>query len=84
MLESGSVGSGPISTKKKLLAGVNHTATNKKVLQTITQLRRDQKLYSPSYGFGSKKFDLGWAGSIFCCSGRVGSAIFGLGLENFP
>jgi len=24
------------------------------------------------------------AGSFLCCSGRVGSDIFGLGLENFP
>jgi len=33
-----------------------------------------------------KFFDLGRVGSIFCGSGRVRSAIFGLGLglENFP
>jgi len=37
-----------------------------------------------SNGTGSKNFEPGWVGSIFCCSGwsgQVGSAIFGLGLE---
>jgi len=39
-----------------------------------------------SDGSGSKIFDPGWVGSIFCGSGRVGSDIYGLGLnfENFP
>jgi len=39
-----------------------------------------------SDGSGTKIFDLGWVGSVFCGSGQVGSAIYGLGLnfENFP
>jgi len=37
-----------------------------------------------SDGSVSKIFDLGSARSIFCCSVQAGSAIFGLGLENFP
>jgi len=34
---------------------------------------------STSDGFGSKIFDPGRVGSIFCGSDRVGSAIYGLG-----
>jgi len=34
-----------------------------------------------SDGSGAKIFDLGQVGSIFCCSSRVGSAIFSLGLD---
>jgi len=39
-----------------------------------------------SEGSGPKFFDPGWVGSIFCGSGQVGSAIYGLvlNLENFP
>jgi len=37
-----------------------------------------------SDGFGSKTFDPGQVGSIFCGSSRSGSAIYGLGLKNFP
>jgi len=39
-----------------------------------------------SDGSGSKIFDPGRVGSIFCGSGRVGSDIhgFGLNFENFP
>jgi len=39
-----------------------------------------------SDGSGSKIYDPGRVGSIFCGLGRVGSAIYGMGLnlENFP
>jgi len=40
-------------------------------------------LPSTSDGSGSKIFDPGQFGPMFYCSGRVRSAIFGLGLENF-
>jgi len=45
-----------------------------------------ERSFNTSDGTGSKIFDLGWPWSIFCCSGWVGSTIFGLGmtLENFP
>jgi len=45
------------------------------------------KIQSPNIKvMGPGQKFLTWVGSIFCGSGRVGSAIYGLGLnlENFP
>jgi len=47
-----------------------------------------KKTHISSNGSGSKIFDPGRVGSIFCCSVQARSAIFGLrlglGLKNFP
>jgi len=40
-----------------------------------------QRQAGPVFTAGQK---YAWIKSIFCCSSRVGSPIFGLGLENFP
>jgi len=54
-------------------------------MQTLNkQVKKNLPYPELVMGYGSKSFDLGRVGSNFCCFGRVGSAVFGLGLENFP